>query len=131
MKTYMLALGWWNFIGCFMMLGFFNEAFGRKVFNEWTKIMAVPFTLDFWSRFWMGWAIGLNFFYAGINLMAANWEFLPLMKFTVICDIVAYVFFMGLSIWGLAKKRLGAGGYSVFIVFGVWLGWGIWSLLQA
>jgi hypothetical protein len=129
MVTYLLALGWWNFFGSIVMIGFFNESFGKKMLNDWTKIFATEFKLDYWSKFWLGWAIGLNIFFGYINVLAAKWNFFPLMKVLVLTDIAAYSAFVLLGIWGLVSKRLGAGGYSIFIIFGGWIAWGIVALL--
>jgi hypothetical protein len=131
MKTYLLVLGWWNLIGCGLMLGFFNETFGRKMLNEWTRIFATPYTLDYWSKFWLSWAIGLNVFFALVNILAAKWEFLPLMRFTVGIDIMAYLLFIGLTVWGVTAKRTGSGIYSVFVIFAIWLSWGTWALITS
>ena len=38
MDTYLLSLGWWNFAGSILMIGFFYQSFGKKMLNDWTKI---------------------------------------------------------------------------------------------
>jgi hypothetical protein len=128
MNTYLLALGWWNFFGSLFMLTFFNEAFGKKVLNEWTKIFSVPFTLDYWSKFWLAWAIGLNIFFALINIYSVKWELMPLKTFCVIFDLISYSAFTCLAIWGIKSKRTGSGIYSVFIIFSGWILWGAYVL---
>ncbi|MBK7811603.1 MAG: hypothetical protein IPO62_11560 [Saprospiraceae bacterium] len=50
MDTYLLAIGWWNFLGSLIMLGFIFEAFGQKVLNEWTLIFKDKFVLDYWGK---------------------------------------------------------------------------------
>lgn len=62
MENYLIAIGMWNLVGSFMMIVFFYEPFGKKILNEWTKIFTIEFKLDYWSKFWLGWAIGLNIF---------------------------------------------------------------------
>jgi len=53
MNNFLLAIGWWNFAGSIIMLGFFNDSFAKKMMNEWTKIFKDEFRLDFWGKFWM------------------------------------------------------------------------------
>lgn len=130
MNYYLQALGWWNLIGSLMMIGFFNEAFGKKVLNEWTKIFATEFRLDYWSKFWLAWAIGLNIFFASINILAAGWDLLQLKQFIVCFDLFAYLAFIGLAIWGVKAKHCGAGIYSVYVIFSIWIVWGFDALLQ-
>lgn len=130
MKAYLLALGWWNLAGCGLMLGFFSESFGKKMLNEWTKIFAVPYSLEYWSRFWLAWAIGLNVFFALVNILAAGYEFLPLMRLCIGMDLVAYALFIGLSLWGMAARKTGTGIYAALAIFATWMGWGAWALLN-
>lgn len=130
MNTYLSALGWWNLIGSFFMLCFFHEETGRKVFNEWTKIFIKPFTLDFWSKFWMAWAIGLNVFFAATNIYAAKWNLYELKLFCVIFDLIAYGIFTCLVLWGVKAKTTGPGIYSVFFIFMAWITWGVFVLLE-
>ena len=130
MNYYLLALGWWNLIGSFMMIGFFNEGFGKKVLNEWTKIFVTEFELDYWSKFWLAWAIGLNIFFAAINILASGWDLIPLKQFIIVFDIIAYAAFVGLAFWGLKTKHCGTGVYTAFIIFSVWIVWGFDALLQ-
>lgn len=130
MNTYLLALGWWNFVGSFLMIGFFNENFGRKMLNEWTKIFATEFKLDYWSKFWLAWAIGLNIFFGLINIYAAHWNYPEVMAFLARFDVVAYCLFVLLAIWGIKAKKTGSGIYSAFIIFGAWICWGIYALVN-
>ena len=129
MDNYLLAIGWWNLVGSFFMLSFFNLNFGRKVFNEWTKIFAIDFELDYWSKFWMAWAIGLNIFFAIVNIYTVKWGYVEIKLFCIIFDLIAYFLFMGLAIWGVVAKRCGSGIYSVFVIFTIWIGWGIYALV--
>lgn len=130
MNAYLATLGWWNFIGCILMLGFFNREFGKKMLNDWTKIFTTEFELNYWSKFWLAWAIGLNFFFGAVNIGAARWDLMELKMLCLVFDIIAYVLFIALTIWGIKSKHTGAGIYSVFIIFGVWLGWGVYSLVE-
>ena len=129
MNNYLLAIGWWNFAGSFMMIGFFHESFGKKMLNEWTKIFSTEFKLDYWSRFWLMWSIGLNIFFGLINIYAAKWGYVDVQKFLICSDILAYLLFVGLAIWGIKSKRTGADIYSVFVIFGVWIVWGLAVLI--
>lgn len=129
MDTYLLAIGWWNFLGSIMMLGFFHQPFGKKMLNEWTKIFSTEFALDYWGKLWLIWAIGLNIFFGLINILAVKWGFIEVKMFLVWFDIIAYLLFVGLAIWGIKAKRCGEGAYSVFIIFGVWIIWGLWVVI--
>jgi hypothetical protein len=51
MNTYLLAIGWWNLVGSILMLGLFNEWFGKKIFNEWSKIISTEYKLDYWDEY--------------------------------------------------------------------------------
>lgn len=129
MKTFILALGWWNLVGSFLMLGFLNESFGRKMLNEWTKIFANEFRLEYWSRLWLFWAAGMNIFFGLINIMAAAWDFTPLTRFLVLSDLVSYAAFLALAVRARVKGQLGIGGYSVLVIFTGWLLWGVSTLV--
>jgi hypothetical protein len=130
MDRYLTALGWWNLIGSIMMIGFFNESFGKKMLNDWCKIFATEFKLDYWSRFWLGWAIGLNIFFGIINILAAGWDLVQLKQFLIYFDMAAYLAFVGLVLWGLKTKHCASGAYTALIIFMVWIIWGLDALLQ-
>lgn len=129
MNTFLLSLGWWNFIGSIMMLGMLYEPFGKKMLNEWTRIFKDDFVLDYWGKLWLFWAAGLNIFFGLINILAVKWDYENVKEFLVYSDLLAYLIFIGLAAWGITAKRLGSGAYSVFIIFSFWIGWGIYSLL--
>jgi hypothetical protein len=131
MDTFLLSIGWWNFIGSIMMLGFLYEPFGQSVLNNSTKIFSEKFTLNYWSRLWLVWATGLNIFFGLINIFAARWEYPELKTFLVYMDLFAYSIFLMLAIWGLKTKKLGSGGYSVLLIFTAWITWAIWVLRDA
>lgn len=124
MDTYLLAIGWWNLAGSIMMLGFIHEPFGQKVLNEWTLMFKDKFTLDYWGKLWCFWASGLNIFFGLINIIAVKWGYNDVKTFLIWFDMIAYLIFVGLLIWGLKAGRLGSGSYSAFVVFGVWIIWG-------
>ncbi|MCE3229867.1 MAG: hypothetical protein K0S32_4418 [Bacteroidetes bacterium] len=128
MNTYLLTLGWWNFFGSILMLGFMNESFGRKVLNEWTKIFKAEYKLDHWSRLWLLWTIGLNIFFGLVNVMSVSWGHEGLKFFLVVSDVVAYSLFVVLTIWATAAGKMGSGVYSVFAIFAAWITWGIMCL---
>ena len=130
MKTFIFVLGLWNFLGSFLMLGFLSEAFGRRVLNEWTKIFANEFTLDYWSRLWLFWAAGMNIFFGLVNIMASVWEFFPLFRFLVVSDLVAYAILFALALRAHQRGQFGSGGYSVLVIFSGWLLWGISTLFM-
>lgn len=130
MDNFLLAVGWWNFVGSIMMLGALNQSFGQKLFNEWTQIFKTPFVLDYWGKVWFVWATGINIFFGLINIVAVSWGYQDVKTFMVCSDLVSYLCCFALAAWGMKAGRLGAGGYSVFVVFGFWLIWGFWSLAQ-
>jgi hypothetical protein len=128
MDTFLLSLGWWNFIGSLMMLAFLYEPFGKKMLNDWTMIFVEEFTLNFWSKLWMAWAAGLNVFFGSVNILAVKWALPELKIFLVISDLAAYLIFMILAIKAYREKKLGSGAYSVFVIFAAWIIWGIAAL---
>lgn len=128
MDIFLLSIGWWNFLGSILMLGFLHEPFGQYILNGSTKIFAEKFVLSYWTRIWLGWASGLNIFFGLINIMAAKWEYPALKPFMVWSDLIAYSLFFALAIWGLRAGKLGPGAYSVFVIFGVWIGWALYVL---
>jgi hypothetical protein len=128
MKFFLLSVGWWNFAGSLLMIGFFHEGFGRKILNDWTKIFRQTFTLDYWSRLWLFWAVLFNVFFGLINIMAVEWNYPDVMRFLVVGDILGYGCFYMLAVRAFLRKQLGAGAYSVFIIFTGWLVWGISTL---
>lgn len=129
MDVFLLSIGWWNFGGSITMLFFLNENFGKKMLNDWTKIFVTEFKLDYWTKLWLGWAAGINVFFGAVNIMSVKWGYNDVKEFLIYCDLVAYGIFMILAILGWQSKRLGAGAYSVFLIFSGWLAWGIYSLL--
>ena len=46
MDNYLLALGWWNFIGSFMMLAMLYQPFGQQLLNKWTYIFKEKLIID-------------------------------------------------------------------------------------
>jgi hypothetical protein len=129
MDEFMIALGSWNFFGSLLMIGFFNVSFGKKMLNEWTRIFTTEFTLDYWSKFWMGWAIGLNIFYGLINICAAYWSQVELKVIIILFDLLAYATFLVLAIWGHRSGRCGSGIYSLYVIFGFWIAFGIFTFM--
>jgi hypothetical protein len=112
------------------MLGFLYQPLGKKLLNDYMQLFKDEFKLDYWGRIWLFWAACLNIFFGLINILAAKWEHLELMLFLIKVDLVAYLIFVGLAIWGLLAGRLGKGVYSVFIVFAGWISWGTWTIIQ-
>jgi len=129
MDAYLLAIGWWNFAGSIMMLGFIYEPFGQKVLNEWSLIFKDRFNLDYWGKLWCLWASGLNIFFGLINILAVKWGHNDVKNFLIWFDIIAYLIFVGLLIWGLKVNRLGLGAYCALVIFGVWIIWGLLTLM--
>ncbi|MFZ5554632.1 MAG: hypothetical protein ACOZCO_16040 [Bacteroidota bacterium] len=130
MQLYLQTLGWWNFIGSIMMLFFINEKFGNNMLVVWTKMFKDDFKLDYWGKLWLMWAAGINIFFGLINILSVHWGHLDVMTFLTQMDVGIYIVFVGLVIWGMKAGRMGSGAWSAFVIFGVWIGWGIFSLMQ-
>lgn len=130
MDTYLTALGWWNLVGSVFMLSFFSNSFGKKIFNESTKIFIIDYEPGYWGKFWLAWVVGLNIFFALVNIYSVQWGYIEIKRFCVFFDLVAYTLFVGLAIWGMKAGKCGSGIYSVFVVFAVWLGWGVYVLYK-
>lgn len=129
MNNYLLTLGWWNLVGSLFMLTFFNPEFGNKVLVEWTRIFKIKYEPGYWGHFWLGWTIGLNLFFALVNIFASQCHVIELKQLCVYFDLFAYLLFVGLTIWGIKTNKCGSGIYSVFIIFGGWIVWGITTLI--
>jgi len=97
--------------------------------NEWTMMFRTEFSLDYWGKVWLMWAISLNIFFGLINILAVGWGYNDVKEILIAADIVAYVSFTGLAVWGLRAGRLGSGAYSVFLIFSFWIIWGCVVLL--
>lgn len=128
MESFIATLGWWNLIGSVMMFFFLNERFGSMVLVESTGIFKGPFRLDYWGKLWLAWAAGANLFFGIVHILTVHYKFYPLMIWIVWNDVIIYVTFILLSVWGIRAGRMGKGAFSVFIVFGIWLSWSLYSL---
>lgn len=128
MDTYLLSLGWWNFAGSILMIGFFYQSFGKKMLNDWTKIFNTEFVLDYWGKFWLTWSIGLGIFFGLVNIYAAKLNYVEVKEFLIWLDVVAYIFLMGLSLSQIKAKRTSSGIYVALLVFAFWISWGVWAL---
>lgn len=127
METYLYAVGGWNLFGSLVMLGLLNDNIGNKLLVNWTGIFAKPFSLNFYGKLFLGWAIGLNIFFASINIFIAMEPGFVLKQIVVAADIIAYLGFIGLVIWGLIVGNLKSGGYVALLIF---LGWVLWGGLS-
>ncbi|MCA1702921.1 MAG: hypothetical protein LC808_06460 [Actinobacteria bacterium] len=128
MNNYLLSLGWWNFAGSILMVGFFYQSFGKKMMNGWTKIFNTEFVLDYWGKFWLTWSIGLGIFFGLVNIYSAKLDYAEVKEFLIWLDVIAYIFLMGLSLSQIKAKRTGSGIYGVLLVFAFWISWGVWAL---
>lgn len=130
MDNFLLSIGWWNFGGSFIMLLALHPGFGKKLFNEWTHIFKEPFILDYWGKFWLLWAGGLNIFFGLVNILAVKWAYAEVKTFLAYTDLVAYSAFILLAVWGIRAGRCGSGIYSAFIIFSFWIGWACLALCK-
>ena len=128
MNNYLLSLGWWNFAGSILMVGFFYQSFGKKMMNGWTKIFNTEFVLDYWGKFWLTWSIGLGIFFGLVNIYSAKLDYTEVKEFLIWLDVIAYICLMGLSLSQIKAKRTGSGIYGVLLVFAFWISWGVWAL---
>jgi hypothetical protein len=129
MNTYLLAIGWWNLVGSILMLGLFNEQFGKKIFNEWCKIISTEYKLDYWGKFWLSWAIGTNIFFALINILSVKWGYNEIKTFLIWFDIIAYLILICFALWGIKAKRTGIGIYIGLIIFVSWVVGGLFVVV--
>ena len=128
MNNYLLSLGWWNFAGSILMVGFFYQSFGKKMMNGWTKIFNTEFVLDYWGKFWLTWSIGLGIFFGLVNIYSAKLDYTEVKEFLIWLDVIAYICLMGLSLSQIKAKRTGSGIYGVLLVFAFWSSWGVWGM---
>ena len=126
MDNYLLAVGWWNFVGSIMMLAMLYQPFGKKVLNEWCAFFKPEFVLDYWGKLWFFWAAGLNVFFGLINIKSVQWGYDEVKSFLIWADLVAYFICIGLVIWGMKEGKMGSGVYSVLVIFSAWIAWGLW-----
>ena len=89
MNSFLQAVGWWNFGGSLIMLCALSPSFGKKLFNEWTRIFKEPFVLDYWGKFWLFWAAGLNVFFGLVNILAVTWGYVEIKYFLIYTDLFA------------------------------------------
>ena len=129
MDNFLLAVGWWNFGGSIAMLFFLYQPFGRMILNDQTKIFKTRFELDYWGKLWLFWAAGINIFFGLINVMSVKWGYPEVKSFLIWSDIVAYSIFVALAIWGHIAGRMGSGVWSVYLIFGGWIGWAFYSVM--
>src|SRR5262245_42870519 len=111
MNAYLLALGWWNLVGCGFMLLLLHPKWGPKLMNECVAVLSEPYNVDFYAALWVFWATGLNVFYALINILSVGWEFAPLMRFTAWTDVISYCIFLALGIRTHVRGKAGKGIY--------------------
>ena len=124
MDTYLLSIGWWNFLGSIMMMSMVYQPFGQKMLVEWTQMFKEDFILNYWSKLWLFWASGLNIFFGLINILAVHWGYADVKLFLILLDIGIYISFIGLAAWGLKAGRCGSGIYSALVIFIIWITWG-------
>ena len=128
MELYLKAIGWWNLIGALLMFVFLSESMANKVLVEWSAIFTEKYTVTFYGKFWLVLAIGLNIFYALMNIMAGRWELSNVSSFIIWLDVIAYFSVLSMAVWGLATGKCGPGIYVGFMIFGIWILWGIYAL---
>lgn len=128
MDTYLLAIGWWNFVGSIMMMFMLNQSIGNKIMVKWCLIFKEKYAVGYYGKLWLFWAAGLNVFFGLINIMAVKWGYPEVKAFLIWTDIIAYLMFIGLSVWGLIAGRCASGIYVAFFIFTVWITWGLMVL---
>ena len=129
MSLYLQSLGWWNLVGSVLIFFFLNEKIGNAILVKWGGLFKEEFTHNFYSRLWICWAAGMNIFFALVNIYSPIWNVQELMNFIVYFDIISYSIFVFLVIRTLVNKTAGVGMYLALLIFLVWIGWGISTLL--
>lgn len=130
MINYLFAIGWWNLTGSILMLAFLNESLGNNILIEWTGIFKTKFDLGYYGKLLLLWAVGLNTFFALINILASYWKHAEMMTFLLWTDILVYILFIISGIWGLIAKRCGSGIYVTFLISLIWISWGVFVLFS-
>jgi len=128
MDLYLKAIGWWNLIGALFMLVFLSESIGNKVLVEWSKIFTEKYSVTYYVKFWLVFAIGLNLFYGLMNIMAGHWSLPNVSTAIIYMNVIAYICVLAMAIWGLVAGKCGPGIYVGFVIFGIWILWGIQAL---
>ena len=128
MNLYLQAIGWWNLIGSILMLFFLHQSFAQKLLVEWSQIFKESYSLSYYGKLWLFWAAGLNIIFGLLNIMASYWNYPEIKTFYIRMDIIAYILFILLAVWGLLAERCGPGIYVAFIIFSIWIVWGIIAL---
>ena len=124
MDSYLLILGLWNIIGCLVMFAFIKDSNANKLLVEWSQIFTEKYSTGYYGKLWLIWAIGVNIFFALINIMCIYWNILEIKEFVIWADIIIYILFILLSIIGLKSGKLGKGIYIGFLIFITWILWG-------
>jgi len=131
MDLYLKAIGWWNLIGSLLMFFLLSESIANKVLIEWSAIFTEKYTATFYVKFWLVFAIGLNIFYGLVNIMAGYWEYDNIRSCIIWVDVIAYIGVLSVAIWGLVAGKCGLGILVGFLIFSVWILWGIYVLKSA
>ena len=85
--------------------------------------------LDLMLLTFLGGLVGARLFFGLINILAVKWGYNEVKIFLIWFDILAYLFFVGLAIWGIIAGRCGNGIYSAFLIFAVWIIWGFLAVI--
>ncbi len=128
MDSYLIAVGLWNFIGAFFMLTFLNGKIAQLILVDWTKIFKKNYENSFFAKIWLVWAAGLNIFFGAINILCTKWAMPDLKIFIIYFDLVAYILFIIMGIWGVKTKNCGVGIYVAMAIFLFWIIWGCVAL---
>ena len=128
MELYLKTLGWWNLIGAILMFAFLSENIGNKILVQWSGIFTEEYSVNYYVKFWLVFAIGLNIFYGLINIMAGYWNHSNTNTFIACFNVIVYSVILLFSIWGLVAGKCGTGIYVGFVIFAIWILWGINAL---
>lgn len=128
MEAFLVAIGWYNAAGGFVLFTLLSPRLGQKVLGEWCRIIATPYTLGDHGRLFVWWAAVTNIFFGAVNVLAAGWE--PEAQRAVAwLDLGVYVPFLGLAVGALRSPRYGWGVWSCIPLFGGWIAWNLSVLL--
>ena len=129
MNHFLIGLGLWNLIGaCFMFL-LLNKKFGNDFLVKWSQIFKEPYSLNYYGKFWLCWAIGINLFYGFINCWAVKWDYIHVKTDLIFFNLIIYFIILAILIYGLIKSnKLGPGAYIAGVIWAFFIGWGIYVL---
>ena len=121
-------LGIYNLLGVILLCFLTSERIGNSILKNSFQILSAPYSIGIHGSLWLIWAIILNLFFAGLNLLASTrWD--DVAKFDLlIADLTVYIIFFVLSIWALFSPKYSKGVWANFPIFGFWILWATYNI---